>query len=307
MLSFFRPGQTIAQAVVQPSVQSVLWKIKAPGAVKTSYLLGTCHPFGKSWVDANPVLYRYIKECRTFICESYTGKDTTAGSLIDSISVNKPVKTAAALFGADTTLVNDHFLQVGWVEKPTDVLNEATSFSEQIGLIMLMCYSLEYQLIKPLGVVREDTGMDKALVDYATDEGKFMIGLDNVEGLSGINFTEGPGSFCGVIVQLIRWIDNVNMSAGEQKKRDEHLAYINLYKTGLRDYGTDRIEEESDDLSNVLERNRLWISKLLPLLKQGSCFIAVGAGHLFAGSNEGLISLLRDRGYIVTPVRLENK
>jgi uncharacterized protein YbaP (TraB family) len=47
-------------------------------------------------------------------------------------------------------------------------------------------------------------------------------------------------------------------------------------------------------------RNKRWIPKLVQLMNTKTIFIAVGAGHL-AGEN-GLIQLLRNQGYIVSPI-----
>lgn len=50
----------------------------------------------------------------------------------------------------------------------------------------------------------------------------------------------------------------------------------------------------------VMERNRNWIKRMPALMKNHSAFFAVGAGHL-TGS-EGVIHLLRKKGYSVNPV-----
>jgi len=50
----------------------------------------------------------------------------------------------------------------------------------------------------------------------------------------------------------------------------------------------------------LYERNNHWMKKIPGLLKEGSCFIAVGAGHL-AGEN-GLINQLRGLDFTVVPV-----
>ena len=47
-------------------------------------------------------------------------------------------------------------------------------------------------------------------------------------------------------------------------------------------------------------RNRRWIAKMEELMEAGQSFFAVGAGHL--GGDDGVIWLLRDQGYQVTPV-----
>lgn len=63
---------------------------------------------------------------------------------------------------------------------------------------------------------------------------------------------------------------------------------------------------ESDELGSSAEelldkRNHNWIPKMEELMKNKACFFAVGAGHL--GGPNGVIELLRKKGYEVTPVR----
>jgi uncharacterized protein YbaP (TraB family) len=52
----------------------------------------------------------------------------------------------------------------------------------------------------------------------------------------------------------------------------------------------------------VVLRNKAWVPKLQEFMSAGSCFIAVGAGHL--AGEYGLIGLLREAGYLVEPVML---
>jgi uncharacterized protein YbaP (TraB family) len=63
---------------------------------------------------------------------------------------------------------------------------------------------------------------------------------------------------------------------------------------------------ESDELGSSAEelldkRNKNWIPKMENLMSSKTCFFAVGAGHL--GGPNGVIELLRQKGYEVTPVR----
>lgn len=55
----------------------------------------------------------------------------------------------------------------------------------------------------------------------------------------------------------------------------------------------------------ITTRNKNWVEKLIPLIPETSMFIAVGAGHL--PGEHGLINLLREAGFKVSPVSIELK
>ena len=57
-------------------------------------------------------------------------------------------------------------------------------------------------------------------------------------------------------------------------------------------------EEELEIM--LLERNRNWIDKIGEFSSEYNVFYAVGAGHL--GGKEGVIQLLIDKGYKVSPI-----
>lgn len=65
--------------------------------------------------------------------------------------------------------------------------------------------------------------------------------------------------------------------------------------------------DSSDDIGNMEQellndRNENWIPLIKKLIKKRRCFIAVGAAHL--GGPNGVIQLLREEGYELTPVKL---
>lgn len=96
------------------NINSVLWHIKDPTSKNVSYLLGTNHLFGAPWIRQFPALQDYIKDVDIFYCESYnmSNKD-----YLDEINKNQKLRTAKQLFGNDTTLVDDFFTNMGWVEQ----------------------------------------------------------------------------------------------------------------------------------------------------------------------------------------------
>ena len=63
--------------------------------------------------------------------------------------------------------------------------------------------------------------------------------------------------------------------------------------------------EEYSDISTkelIDRRNKNWIPILEKEFKNSNCFVAVGAGHL--GGKNGIINLLKDKGYQLYPVSL---
>lgn len=62
---------------------------------------------------------------------------------------------------------------------------------------------------------------------------------------------------------------------------------------------SDAMGSASDELLD--KRNHNWVPKMDALMSSKSCFFAVGAGHL--GGSNGVLELLRQKGYEVTPVK----
>jgi uncharacterized protein YbaP (TraB family) len=77
------------------------------------------------------------------------------------------------------------------------------------------------------------------------------------------------------------------------KKQDIEGAYnyIKSSTSGLEDF-----EEML-----IIERNQNWIPIMEKMAIEKATFFAVGAGHL--GGEKGLIKLLQEKGFTITPIR----
>lgn len=301
-LTLLTSSITQAQKQNDRHIQSVYWKIEAPHSGKVSYLLGSYHPLGKSWVDSHPEFYQHIELANIFICESIP--DTSVlGNQIDSISSNKSRKTAVQIFGNAIAFVDKHFLDMGWQEKPSDLMNKMHTAGEQNRMIMRMISKLTSQQMNKIGIATEKIGMDKALLNHAVENKKKIIALDDAAILPDIHFTEGSNSISSQIVQLVHFLDAPVLSPEEEHAKSDLLASSNQYKSGWNDYEKRRIYRDNDPFQ-VITRNAAWIPQLVSLLEQDNCFIAVGAGHFFVDKNKGIIEVLRKKGFIITPVTL---
>lgn len=100
---------------------------------------------------------------------------------------------------------------------------------------------------------------------------------------------------------LIESVDSVDRDIRELK----HL--IKLYKEErLEDIAAYMNSGSNSEFSNqkdefLVNRNKDWIPKIEALIKEKSCFIAVGAAHL--PSEIGVIELLKAKGYSVKPLK----
>jgi uncharacterized protein YbaP (TraB family) len=67
-----------------------------------------------------------------------------------------------------------------------------------------------------------------------------------------------------------------------------------------------KLIESSDEMAGssdalLIQRNKNWIPGIEQKMSKNGCFLAVGAGHL--GGEQGILQLLRNKGYKVTPIR----
>lgn len=100
---------------------------------------------------------------------------------------------------------------------------------------------------------------------------------------------------------LIESVDSVDRDIRELKHliklyKEERLEDIAAY---MNSGGNSEFSSQKDEF--LVNRNEDWIPKIEELIKEKSCFIAVGAAHL--PSEIGVIELLKAKGYSVKPLK----
>ncbi len=99
--------------------------------------------------------------------------------------------------------------------------------------------------------------------------------------------------------------DVEEMFTDEKKTKETFQKMINLYKEGnidkLVDFTRDYIDNPEEFKMLLSDRNEKWIPKMAEMSKENAVFYGVGAGHL--GGEKGVINLLKEAGYTVTPVK----
>lgn len=123
-----------------------------------------------------------------------------------------------------------------------------------------------------------------------------VSGLETVEDQMAIFDKIPPKEMAEFIMKTVR-----DPEEGEKTFREMVVLYHQQDLESLA-----KLIQESDELGSSSEelldkRNRKWIPKMEELMNTKACFFAVGAGHL--GGPNGVIELLRQKGYEITPVR----
>lgn len=262
--------------------QGILWRIDG-AATQPSYLLGTIHS-DDARITTLPVTISNIFQQ----ADSFSGE-------IDMDLPNLMQASQATLLPEGESLQQ---------------LLDSTLYQQTVQL--LAAYGmpeLVVQRMKPwaaaatLSLPRPQTGLflDMLLYTQAAAQGKRVYGLETV--------SEQVGAMESIPrdLQIIMLRDAV----AQHDQLDQIIeALINAYLQ--RDLNalesiSDKAMQQGDarvaqlfTSQVVVNRNRRMLERMQPRLDEGSAFIAVGALHL--PGKDGLLTLLRNKGYRVNPV-----
>ena len=263
------------------------WEISGNGLKKSSYLFGTHHLVEK---ESIPAFDQYRKLIRQV--------DAVVGELDMSNMLSMQMKIAQAAIMKDQSLTD--FISKETFDEIAPLFKEVTNFNlNQFARMKPMMVSSLYtvMLYKKVMVLKKDPeSVDQFFQKEGRKLKKNIIALETTEEQIEVLFNTIP-----LNVQAEYFVESVR----EKDKAVKVLLQMNeAYLKGDLSVLQSLMESEemTPEVSKVLleDRNNNWMLKLLKLLPETSCFIAVGSGHL-PGST-GLIEQLRNSGYTLKPV-----
>ncbi len=258
---------------------SLLWEISGNGMAHNAFLFGTMHVKDKRAFDFSENMTNAFDTCQAFAMEIALEPDI--------------YKDIFKMMVADEGYKIEDYLTTDELAKIDNFLKKEFGFK------------LEYfKQIKPvfLYIIMSGTGMsvdnehflDEYLFLKAKQEEKTIIGIESLE--EQINALDG----LSVREQLDLVLDAVD-GFGKNKKLEQKL--LNYYQKQELSEIAKLIEASSDEkVSKLLLTNRNYVmaDRIANFIAKESTFIAIGAGHL--PGKEGVIELLRKKGFTVTPV-----
>jgi uncharacterized protein YbaP (TraB family) len=268
-----------AQSALQ---KTLLWQITGPGIKAPSYLYGTIHLMCPQDIVVSTVLRAKFYSTKQLYLE---------------LDMDDPTVMAKTM--SQMNMKNDTTLQQLLPAAQYDSV--AAAFKQLTKLPLEMMQGMKPELLETV-IYPSLLGCDGAeaweqkFAKMAKANNMEIKGLEQVEDQLKI-FDEIPYALqAKEFAETVLNIDSVKKGFNDM---------LNMYRQKDLE-GLNKISDDSDETfagyGDLLlkNRNQKWIPEIIEQAKLKPTFFAVGAAHL--GNNIGVINLLRQQGYIVTPV-----
>jgi len=263
------------------SENALLWKISGNGLEKPSYLFGTIHIICPDDMVWNEAFESSFKETELLVLE-LDMDDPNMTMEMQKHSMNAGMKNFSQHMEADEReLVN------GFMTKNFGMGMDQLGIMKPFALSSMV--SIKYLDCQQPG------SYEMRFVQLAKRQEKEVIGLETVSEQMSIFDTLSMDKQIDMLVETISRFDET---------KQEFTDLVGVY----REQNLARLHEmmlESPEYSHMLdallyERNAAWIEKIEKIAHEQPAFFAVGAAHL--GAEKGVIQLLSEAGYELTPV-----
>ncbi|MGV3631590.1 MAG: TraB/GumN family protein [Bacteroidota bacterium] len=263
---------------------SLLWKIEGNGLRQPSYLFGTMHLIQKEYFYFPASLEKIIKKSDVVVTEIALDKMGDQAEALKYIYLKEGRLLDFFNKGQQDTLLQ-------WAQSKLMLNKEAfeASFGKMKPFVIL-------QTVVQLNFFGKTESYEMKIKDVA-DKNKIPFrGFESVA--EQISFFDDMtrAEQAEMVMESIRDEQKnvalmVNMQGIYNRQQLDSLHYL------IQEEGGAIAKRESTFLN---ERNKRWIPQIKEIMNHQKAFIAVGAGHL--SGDEGVIRLLREEGYTVTPI-----
>lgn len=264
-----------------PTEKSLLWKIEGKGLAKPSYLYGTIHLMCPDDIDVKPEIKSAFNSTEQLYLEIDMSDITGAMGMLFGMTMNDGSSLK-------TLLSQEDYDSVAAVFKRTTGMSLGAM--SRIKPIMLM------QMIYPSILGCKPEGWEGEFTKMATEREMKMLGLEKIEDqvavLDSIPYAEQAEMFKKTVLNL-------------DSSKLQFQKMVDVYKQqDIQQMVSMTAEDETTgnyEYIMLRKRNQNWIPVIAAAAKKKPSFFAVGAAHL--GGEFGVINLLRQKGYKVTPVK----
>lgn len=265
----------VATSIFAQNEKSLLWEISGNGLTKNSYVYGSMHVTDKISYHLSDAFFKHLMEADMVANES---DPETWGEL------NEMARQNYSNF--------PYNFYTNFYLKPVE--------KEKLLVLFHSNYNYFNNLLSGVTSMNDDFSEETVLDTFIFQTGKKYnkktVGLENI---------------IESIIPIIKVREDDAKPEPENitifKKLTKDQNYFDLLKDLYRekdivmlDSLNKLIMSKKAHFALIINRNRIMSNSIDSLVKQGSLFAAVGAAHL--AGKEGILQLLKDKGYTVQPV-----
>lgn len=277
-------GIANAQTPYPMEESALLWKIEGDGVQKGCYLFGTMHLIEKEYFLFPKQLEKAFSKADVLVME--------LPGLPNQLEAMKYLKL-------DNETFFDYFSEsqsdsiIEWVKNHIGMSEE--SFRANFTKLKPFAVS---QLATQMHFIGKTESYEMTFDKLARENGMKIRGLETVAEQMQIFDDLTREQQAEMVMSSVR-----NPNEGIEMTRETMQVYASQEVDSLYMMIEEQGEIFSDEQAAFLDdRNKRWIPQIEVYIKENRTFIAVGAGHL--GGPNGVIRLLEERGYTLTPIRL---
>ena len=267
----------------------VLYRISSNSAAAPSYILATNKLVDMTFIDSIPNVFKCYSKCKKVITE-FAMQDYEALSAL---------RQAALL--PDSSRLSDILTPAEYQE-----INEALKIQLGMGLDKLGRMKPSYltemyrnELMKRWLQYDEDRSMETFFEKVAAQSDIPVYGLDDVGETMYMLFDREP--FHWQCEELKKVVEYPEKEVQLERRLKEMYQYGRLADMAYLVKGPDNLTSLSySDYKVYAQRNKQWVKRLRPYLREGKAFITLNA--IYLGGEDGLLAQLKAAGYKVKAV-----
>ncbi len=266
----------------QDNNTSIFWNVTGNGLEKPSYLYGTVH---------------LIPQSDFFFIDSLEDKFKSCNEIVLEVDMNDPgfiTKTQQLMLMPDNKSIkglldSTEYNQLSEFFK--DSLNQQLDQFQRLKPFFLVQFIFPKMINKPLA------SYELTFVQMAKKYNIDLTGLESIKeqmnSLDNIPYKRQAE----LVLETVNDFNEGRQIYSQLMDTYKKMDFKNFYKLMFK--ASPELKEFEQLL--LIDRNEKWIPRIEKMIKEKSCFIAVGALHL--EGEKGLVALLQSDGYSVTPIK----
>ncbi len=268
----------------------LLYRISGNGLEGDSYLFATHHLIPVSFLDSVPNLFKSYNDCDRVLGEIVIDETEAIAKMSQSAFMDQDLLD---LISAADSLLLDSVLRAELKLGVADLRKMRPAMIQNMYTISMF--------ERKFPELRGNVSMDAFFQHLAAKQGLTVGGLETIDDQIDILFKSQSverqvGLLLGTVKERGSVVEDYNKLGKQYRKGDLDAIYVDFHEDES-DYNMN----EGEKFIFLFNRNNKWIDNIEENIKKERCFIAVGALHL--PGEDGLLRLLKNRGYKVRAVR----